>query len=661
MSYELMEVTVSTPGNIETGTKSIYFPAEHLKRTTTTGIQLLSTMQIPDLIVDPSSGSINMLGGGELQIRINGRPSTQTEIMQLSPKDISRVEFIPHPGARYGNAKGILLITVKRISRGYQAMSNLLQSPNKGWGDYTASVKTNLGNHEIAVSYHGNPMWKMDCYRNNYEYITLADETHITRSESGIKTPNTMITQNGFIQYSYTTGQQFLFNIKADINHINNKLISSGNIVTNIGDTQFCQLETERNPFSSLLLDLDIYLHWKFSQNRTLYVNIVPSYMRSKSRHSFDAPDFHSATESSGDSKAIIGESFIEWKTAGGSITAGVRSRNSIEDACIYESDKESTSFTHGKEELFGEWVHRTDRMQLNIGAYAALDHTSITGTSNNYFSVNPRIMLSYQISESVRTNFALKSSTISPTVNQINPASQTIDAYQTYIGNTHLDTYMKWDASMETSMKIGRISGKLKLQTDYCNNPIANTKRYSADRIIVSPQNSGHNIDISVSGQIQLPVIERHLTISLDGGWHTAKSSGADFSHHYSQPFINAQLTFTAGKWWAFLKYNNSYNWLWGEMIESTNTNLTNIGAGYTHKSVTFMAGIVNPVGNVAIKSKDLSEIASFDRTYQAANSSRLVWIGVSFNITKGKKRSSPIKRIENQQTIEPLKTISK
>ena len=52
-------------------------------------------------------------------------------------------------------------------------MLNLLQSVNRGWGNYVATLKYNVGKSEWKVDYKFNPMWNMDCYRNNRENFII--------------------------------------------------------------------------------------------------------------------------------------------------------------------------------------------------------------------------------------------------------------------------------------------------------------------------------------------------------------------------------------------------------------------------------------------------------------------------------------------------------
>ena len=90
ISHELNEVVVTAPENQIIGNKTFFYPTKELKNATNNGVQLLAGLQIPDLIINPATGSIEKLGGGELSIRINGRPTSQIDIASLSPRILQR-------------------------------------------------------------------------------------------------------------------------------------------------------------------------------------------------------------------------------------------------------------------------------------------------------------------------------------------------------------------------------------------------------------------------------------------------------------------------------------------------------------------------------------------------------------------------------------------
>lgn len=117
----------------------------------------------------------------------------------------------------------------------------------------------------------------------------------------------------------------------------------------------------------------------------------------------------------------------------------------------------------------------------------------------------------------------------------------------------------------------------------------------------------------------------------------------------------------YMARGYWIMARYNNSYNQLWGETISSVNQNLLNFGVGYTYRGATFSIGMVNPFGNVSIRTKELGDKFSYDRKYQAAGSRKLVWLGVTVNFHKGKKRSATKKKLDNSTIYESIKTTKK
>ena len=80
IKHELNEVVITASDNRLIGNKTFFYPSKELKDVTSNGVQLLAGLQIPDLIINPATGSVEKLGGGDLSIRINGRPASQIDI-----------------------------------------------------------------------------------------------------------------------------------------------------------------------------------------------------------------------------------------------------------------------------------------------------------------------------------------------------------------------------------------------------------------------------------------------------------------------------------------------------------------------------------------------------------------------------------------------------
>lgn len=658
ISRELNEIVVTAPENQIIGNKTFFYPTKELKNATNNGVQLLAGLQIPDLIINPATGSIERLGDGELSIRINGRPASQIDITSLSPKDITKVEYTPNPGVRYGEATVVIDITVKRRETGYGVSLNLLQSVNRGWGNYTGALKYTSGRSEWTLDFQSNPMWRMAAFRDNSEHYLLSDGTKILRLESGIKAPNRMASHRVSLQHSYAIGSKLLLNTQLRIFRKNDRYISEGDITTVIGDEVTDDFEREELPIKSTQIDLDVYLHWKANKSNKLYFNIIPTVMNGSNDRSYQTSEVELYTTISNRGYRLFGEGVWERRIGNGILTSGIRSLGEWNEADYNHSGNIHEKSVMGS--LFAEWKQTLDKIQYSIGiggtAYGVREPLK-----HNYYNANPRIYFRYTPASWGGISFIGNVTTVSPTVNQLNPVLQQVDNYQWSEGNPSVSAFQQYDTKLEFDGKYKDMSLKITVANTYNYNPIMGAKKYLDNQIVKSYYNSGYNNNFIVKAQLRLPIFIKQLNLSLEGGWHKTVSEGLNYRHNYSQPFINAQFMYVNGPWWIMLKYNTTYNVLWGEDIYSTNNNMLNIGVGYTYRNATFMAGAFNPIGNISVKSRDLNAIAGFDREYQVSSTRQLFWVGITLNLYKGKKRSASQRKLNNSQTYESINNVKK
>lgn len=659
MTKELNEIVISAPTNVVLGNKSIFFPPKELKNATNSCVQLLSGLQIPELIVNPASGSVSLSGDNKLSIRINGREVSEVELASISSKDITKIEYISNPGVRYGDVDAVLNISVKRRDEGYGVMLNLLQSPNRGWGNYTAALKYNIGKSEWTLDYTSNPMWNMDCYRDNSEYINFPDGTFISRVEDGKEVPNRMVTHHASLQYSYAESNRLLLNIQARLLRKNDKNISEGDITTKIGDYTSTEFEHESSRIKSWQGDLDIYLYYKINNRNKLYFNVVPTIIDGISNRSYQTSESIIASDIDNSGFHLLAEGIWEGRICNGSLSAGLRSKNSW-DKAIYPLTGNTVREETLNNYLFAEWTQSLDVLQYSVGMGGTL-YTISSPISYTSTFINPRLSVRYRPFERSGFSLSFNTITITPSINQLNPMLQQVDMYQWAEGNIELRPYQRYEQQFGFDGTFNDIFVKGNITNRYCHNPIMGVKGYNDEAIINSFKNAGYNNDFEISAMLRLPLFIKQLTLSVDGGWHYTISKGYNYRHTYSQPFINAQLMYLNGPWWVMCKFNTTYNNLWGEMISSTNQNLLNIGFGYTYRKATFMAGIVNPFGNVELRTENLNALAGYDRIYQASGSNQLIWVGVTLNLHQGKKRAKMQKKLDNTTIYESINNTMK
>lgn len=656
---ELEEVVVIANERIVSDGKTMYYPSKELKSTTNNGIQLLSALQIPELIVNPAGGSVSPAGRSKLSIRVNGRKVSETDLLSISSKDITRVDYISNPGAGYGDVDAVLDITVRRRESGYGIMANVLQSANRGWGNYTAALKYNVGRSEWSLDYNSNPMWNMDCYRDNVEHIVMPDGFLIDRWESGIKTPNRMVTHRMSMQYSYAVGNRLLVNLQARLTRRNDKYVSKGYVTTCTEDGIQTGFESETMPIKNWQADFDIYMHYKINRRHKLFFNIVPTVSDGSNDRIYETSEMKIVSNIVNHSYHVLAEGIWEGRVGEGSISAGIRSQNGwIKSA--YLMTAQSIRETDTDNQLFAEWKHMANNFEYSVGVEATLYSVKKPVHYSSAF-VNPRFAIRYSPFSWGGVDISLNTTAVSPSVNQINPALQQVDQFLWSEGNPDLKPFQRFEQKIGFDFSHNNIFAKISVTDRYCHNPVMGSRQYVDNKIVGSYFNAGFNNDFEVRGILRLPLFIRQLSLSIDGGWHKTVSKGIDYRHSYSQPFINAQLMYMSGGWWIMVRYNNSYNQLWGEMITSVNQNLLNFGVGYTYRDATFSIGMVNPFGNVSICTKELGELYSYDRVYQASGSRKLVWLGLTLNLHKGKKRSAAKKKLDNSIIYESINNKTK
>ena len=659
LSKTLNEVEILAPETMKIGNRTIYTPSQQLRRISNSAIQLLSGIQVPELIVNPTTGSVEIMGGGNLSIRINGRPASQSDLSAITPQDISKVEYITNPGVRYGDATGVLDITVKRpMATGGSVFGNIMQSVNRGWGDYTAGAKYNVGRSEWSVDYKSNPMWHMNCFRNNNEYFNLADGTHILRKEDGMALPNRMVTHRASAQYSYAVGNKTLLNIQARMFRTNDFYQTNGMITTSSGGHTITGTEYEAQPLKSWQGDLDIYFHHRIKEGHNIYINVVPTIISSNSERIYESQflDINNRIKSHG--SRLLAEAIWEGKIGRGTMSAGVRSNGSWTTADQTPS-MEQTKEYDSQHYMFVQWNHRWRQFYYEIGAGA----TAYRGTRplrKHYLAFNPRLLVKYTPTGWADLTLYGESRTMTPGINELNPILQQVDLFQWRRGNPGLDPYAQYVGRFEFEARSNPISGKITVENTYSHNPGMYTKIYENGEIMQTPVNNGHNNDFLVKGQLRFPLFSL-LNFSVEGGWHTTESKGLGYCHTYSQPFVNAQMMVMKGHCFGMVKYNTTFNRLWGESIQSTNQNLMIIVLGYSYRSVTFIGAFVNPFGQVSLKSRDLSALAGYDRLYMASSSKQLATLGITFNFRSGKNRAASQKKLENNRQYESISNVKK
>lgn len=189
-TQKLNEVVVEAQMQRTTANSTTYYPDRNSKRAAQNAIDLLNQMNIPQINVNPVSGSVQTPSGDDVAIFIDMEPATQEEKDALRPEDVKKVEYLMFPSdPRYNHEKYVINITLRHYDYGgYAKLSgtgNVLAGSGSGLTyakmaykrmTYDISVndkytdRHNTGDEQIQIFRFPGAKWR--CQRDNKEQST---------------------------------------------------------------------------------------------------------------------------------------------------------------------------------------------------------------------------------------------------------------------------------------------------------------------------------------------------------------------------------------------------------------------------------------------------------------------------------------------------------
>lgn len=152
-ALSLGEVVISASSTISKINQRIVFPTKLQLSHSANGMQLLNTMMLPGININPMANTISSSDGGKVILQINGVNTTPEEIQTLQPRQIKRIEYSDYAGIRYGHASKVINYVVVRDDKGGVVGVDLMNSLNILAGGDVFFAKFNKGKSEYALNY----------------------------------------------------------------------------------------------------------------------------------------------------------------------------------------------------------------------------------------------------------------------------------------------------------------------------------------------------------------------------------------------------------------------------------------------------------------------------------------------------------------------------
>ncbi|WP_302129271.1 hypothetical protein [uncultured Duncaniella sp.] len=650
-TQELNEVVVEAQMQNTTANSTTYYPDRNSKRSAQNAIDLLNQMNIPQINVNPISGSVQTPSGDDVAIFIDMEPATQEEKDALRPEDVKKVEYLMFPSdPRYNHEKYVINITLRHY-------------------DYGGYAKVSGTENVLAGSGSGLAYAKMAYKRMTYD-ISVNDkytDRHNTGDEQiqVFRFPDANgsideITRSNLLDYSRFQQNQIGASFRAK--YTTEKVILSNSVYftaqntphsDNSGRLLFSSDLFQDGTYSNTLNSTYLYPRWRgnyyFDLGRNFKLNVIPSlfYEHTKYRRLYNSDETNILTDAK--ENAITGQlQFQLNKTFNNHHTLDINLLG------IYYYDKVEYSGNTSVSPVFNQFAYggflgysfnKGNFYGQLVGGFAG-ESNKISGVRTNSFIPLAELNAQYAFNQKNSLNVSAQYY-----VNAVRASDKTPDIIQENellykVGNVHLKNTNWTKATIDytwlpnNKFSVSAFSG----WSRYFNHPVpVFTPDGPNGMMLRSIENNGDYQDFYIGGTLSAKLLNRSLVFRLTPRMWFEKMTGmyADNANYLS---VQLSATYYLKNLYFSAYYSSASRGLVQYSLESTSVKskpFYQLKVGWSNGKWNCSVAAVNIFRRSWINQTSCLKSQWFDQytTEYNASSHQFVSITASYTFGFGKK----------------------
>ncbi|MDL2277213.1 carboxypeptidase-like regulatory domain-containing protein [Parabacteroides sp. OttesenSCG-928-G07] len=653
-SISLNEVTIQASSVIQKEDRKVIFPTQMQIETASDGTDIIRKMQLPRIMVDPTSGEISMSGNGEVQLRINGVQVTHAEIASIPPADILRIEYHDDPGARYGTADAVInYITRKKESGGN--INGIIYhgfGKNRSSADDRISLKYNHAKSEFSAN--ASFTKREQDWTREYDEKLIFPDYELHRLEVGEPTPfnKNVLTSN--LNYSLIEDNNYFFNAQ---------LRFTRNDFPNSFEDRRSKLYTSDSEIPLSIFDhtveksgspaLDLYYQYYLKDNQQLIFNIVGTYINTDSRRVYQEKrdnvfETDLLSNVSGDKYSLIAEGIYEKKIEQGLFTGGIKHLQSHADNKYSGTITANVSMRQAESFIYAEYQGRIGKWGYMANMTGARLYYSQKDNHIEKFTLQPSARITFEPNRNLYFRYRINLRTNAPSLAAINDIEQAIDSWQIRRGNPNLSAFQTLSQSFATTFNKGFFGIDLLIGYDHEYNPIMESVFYEEGKFIRTYENQKSFQNLNGEVTFKLKPWANHLSLSVTPRINRFISQGNNYKHTYTMSELRINLDFSYNNWLANFTTITPPRFMYGEQMTKSDQMYT-IMAGYKQSNWSLMVGALNLFTNeYRTDNRDWSTLNPVSSKIHT-NNNRSFLAKLSFNLNYGKQFKGVHKIINN------------
>lgn len=654
---QLKEVVVTGSSRRYDVNKQILVPSKAMVDISNNAWTLMKNMQLSRINVNPITNEITTDNGEAVLLQINGVPAERAEIMNLSAKDIIRVEYMDQPGVRYQAGAVINYVVRQREQGGYLMASGNQNLDKYGIGQYTLAGNYNWDKSQIGIVLDYNRSYVKWTRENEYDYVFPDKE--VKRVEKGIPTLYNDQTLNASVKYTLSEADKYLFSatLRNRFNTVPNQFSDrQGYATVSVSDSEtfFQDFSTWKENAPSL----DLYYQHTLKNSQLLIFNVVGTWIDSKSTHEYhekaeDISVSEIMSDIDGKKRSIIAEGVYE-KGFGekGKISAGIRHNQSHTENEYRGNVESDINLKFAESYLFVDYSYRKDGFSLNAGLNGKYTHYKQGIYEYSHFNPQPRILAQYTFKNDMSLRYRFNMEVSSPSLSDLNDVDQEMDEWQIKRGNPALLNSTGYSQSLMYSYNNKFFGVELIGAYTYADNPIYESFFVENDRIVNAVENQKNWHRIQVQTTLNIHPFGQYVSLQLRPRFSRYIMHGNGYTHTYNNWALYATLVASYKRWFLNAQLETRHNTLTGETI-TYGQNFHLIGLGYNADKWNVSAGLYLPFSKDYSQAvRNLSKVASSYSNVHTGDFQALVYVSASINLDFGKQKKSQRQRVTNQDS---------
>ena len=656
--YNLEESVVQATTVIRKPDKNIYMVSEPLAERSSSALDLLQNVRIPELTVNQVMETV-VSSLGTVQIRINGREASVEKLQSIDPKNIQKIEWIDNPGLRYGMTEGAVLnVIVKNPTAGGSLNLAAGEGLTVLFNNSRANLTLNEGRSQWTAGVRGSFRGNLEMFREYQDSYLLPDGTRLDRRQEplpGFFNQNIVAPS---VSYNYVKPDTTNFYIGLDYFGNYGEFSRFDGLLTSSVSSEILHLRDEQGG-TGRTPGLSVYWEQKLRNDQTLVFNSLTQFSGGTNFHRYqeyadlsdpDRIEIENHIRFRNGYYSLEGNYIKEWEKAG-QLTAGLKYAGSSSRSEYLDYDGRMVRQHLDKVYFFGEYKQTVKKWTFTAGLGGTWNRTSLAGggARDASFDFTPRVSVNWRASDKSRWTATYSNAVGTPSLTMTSPVTEEIDGIQIQRGNPEVHSYMRHWTQLRYNYSNNRnftltLAGKF----SYFPNPIQTCYSWEGDYILRSYSNEGYYKDLGLSASASWDAVPAWLSLSADLNYSHEWNAGRNFRHKldaFGQSF-SAQVYH-----WGFalnFQFYNPAESLWGEEL-TRGERFNIIGLSYHWKNWNFSALVFQPFGKYSQKTEILSELVSQRTILRSHSVERMPMLQISYNLNWGHQKRAAQRRLSD------------